>query len=378
MRAARIHATMPGTGSSAACLTFSERRPQGDLPVIEFPAAAVATWGSALIFLNVLIARLGIPIPAVPILLFAGVAIVDHRLSFWHVLGAAVLGALTGDSVWFTAGRIFGRQLIHGLARLSVTVEKRIRKARALFVRFGPGIIAVSKFVPGLGIITPPLMGTTRVSPIIFFTWDALGVTAWATFWLLGGTLFERHLRRLIIEVRHHGGTAIDILVVLALVYLLYRLILRWRAQPPLAFARVTPEGLDEMLRPAKPPMILDARPEPVRQQEPYRLPLVTNVERNSLDEVDASAIERNTVVYCVCPDHDTARVLSQQMRDKGFKRVRAVEGGLDAWERRGYAVEPVPPHRARSHDESYDRSVEPECKVTLRAVASRRPLSST
>ncbi|MFC0401489.1 VTT domain-containing protein [Paraburkholderia rhizosphaerae] len=349
--------------------------------MIEFPADAVAKWGSALVFLNVLIARLGIPIPAVPLLLFAGVAIVDHRLSFWHVLGAAGLGALTGDSVWFTAGRIFGRRLIHALARLSVTVEKRVRKARALFARFGPGIVAVSKFVPGLAIITPPLMGTTRVSAAIFFAWDALGVTAWATFWLLGGALFERHLRMFIVEVRRHGATAIDVLVVLALIYLLYRLILRWRAQPPFALASVTPEGIDEMLRPALPPMILDARPEPVRQQEPYRLPRVMHVERNSLGEVDASSVERNTVVYCVCPDQETARTLSQQMRDKGFRQVRAIRGGLDAWERRGYAVEPVPTKHARTRDgrdDEHEAKQETSSEVTLRAIASWHPLSST
>src|ERR1700754_4838258 len=343
---------------------------QGDLHVIEFPAAAVATWGSALVFVNVLIARLGIPIPAVPLLLFAGVAIVDHRLSFWHVLGAAVLGALTGDGVWFTAGRILGRRLIHGLARLSVTVEKRVRKARALFVRFGPGIVAVSKFVPGLAIITPPLMGTTRVRPLIFFAWDTIGVTAWATFWLLGGTLFERHLRMLIVEVRRHGWTAIDVLIALALLYLVYRLILRWRLQPPLALARISPERVEAMLRPDMPPVILDARPEPGRQQEPYRLPRFMTVEANSLEEVDE--VERNTVVYCVCPDHETARALSQQMRDKGFKRVRAVKGGLDEWERRGYAVEPVPPDRGRYREEPDDVSFEEDstCQVTLRGIA--------
>jgi membrane protein DedA with SNARE-associated domain/rhodanese-related sulfurtransferase len=344
---------------------------QGDIPVIEFPAAAVATWGSALVFINVLIARLGIPIPAVPLLLFAGVAIVDHRLSFWHVLGAAVLGALTGDSIWFMAGRIFGRRLIRGLARLSVTVETHIRKARALFVRFGPAIVAVSKFIPGLAIITPPLMGTTRVRPAIFFAWDAIGVTAWATFWLLGGTLFEHHLRMFVVEVRRHGWTAIDALVAFALLYMLYRLIQRWRVQPPLALAHITPERVEAMLRPAMPPVIFDARPEPMRQQEPYRLAHVMNVEANSLEEVHE--VERNTVVYCVCPDHETARTLSQQMRDKGFKRVRAVKGGLDAWERRGYAVEPVPSDRRQHREEPEDDGPfadEPTCQVTLRGIA--------
>jgi len=142
------------------------------------------------------------------------------------------------------------------------------------------------------------------------------------------------------------------------------------RLQPPLALAQVSPEHVEAMLRPALPPVILDARPEPVRQHEPYRLPRVRAVEANSLGEVDE--VERNTVVYCVCPDHETARTLSRQMRDKGFKRVRAVKGGLDAWERRGYAVEPVPPERGRRREAPDDVSFEdgPTCQITLRGIA--------
>jgi len=325
--------------------------------------------------LNVLISRLGVPIPAVPLLLFAGVAIVDHRLTFGHVLAAAVLGALTGDGVWFTAGRILGRRLIHALARLSVTVEKRVRKARALFVRFGPAIVAVSKFVPGLAIITPPLMGTTRVSPLVFFAWDTLGVTAWATFWLLGGAVFERHLRMFVEAVRAHGATILDVLFVIAVAYLVYRLVLRWRAQPPLKLLRVTPERIDAMLRPAMPPMILDARAAQERHNKPFLLPRVLHIERNSLDDVDVSLVTHNTVVYCVCPDSATARTLSQQMRDKGFKRVRALRGGLDAWERRGYAVEPLPSQRTPSGGGPLDAARDGErCdNITLRGIAPRQ-----
>ncbi|MFP3562456.1 cytochrome P460, partial [Paraburkholderia sp. SIMBA_049] len=75
-------------------------------------STAVSTWGGAAVFLNVLLTRLGVPIPAVPMLLFAGSAIAAGSLSFWPVFGAAVLGALIGDGAWFTAGRIYGRKLI--------------------------------------------------------------------------------------------------------------------------------------------------------------------------------------------------------------------------------------------------------------------------
>ncbi|MFP3740098.1 DedA family protein, partial [Burkholderia sp. SIMBA_019] len=95
--------------------------------------------------------------------LFAGSAIAAGSLSFWPVFGAAVLGALIGDGAWFTAGRIYGRKLIFALSRLSPAIDSKLGKARSLFERFGVPLVSISKFVPGLGLITPPLMGTTAV-----------------------------------------------------------------------------------------------------------------------------------------------------------------------------------------------------------------------
>jgi membrane protein DedA with SNARE-associated domain/rhodanese-related sulfurtransferase len=340
--------------------------------------SAISTWGAAIVFLNVLVTRLGVPVPAVPVLLFAGTGIANGHLSFWQVLTAALLGALIGDGVWFAAGRILGRRLIHALARLSVAVESRVRKARALFVRFGPAIVSVSKFVPGLAIITPPLMGTTRVSGAIFFAWDTVGILAWATFWLLGGALFKHQLGMLLAELRVYGWTVIDVLLALAAAYLVFRFIQRWRLQRPLALTRISPEQLDEMMRSSKPPVILDARPESVKRETPHRIPGAMPLDLNSPDTVDAALLAQDVVVYCVCPDDETARSLSQQMRRNGFRRIRALRGGLDAWERRGYAVEPVPPdaksaaRRARETDFvlPHDRG------VTLRGIAPRRAVS--
>jgi membrane protein DedA with SNARE-associated domain len=144
--------------------------------LIEFPQSEISTWGGGVVFLNVLLTRLGVPIPAVPVLLFAGSAIASGTLSFWYVLPAAVLGALIGDGIWFTAGRLYGQRLINALSRLSMSAGAHVRTARSLFERFGAPIVSVSKFIPGLGIATPPLMGTTRVDPRIFLAWDLLGI----------------------------------------------------------------------------------------------------------------------------------------------------------------------------------------------------------
>jgi membrane protein DedA with SNARE-associated domain len=192
--------------------------------LVEFPSSAVSMWGCAIVFVNVLLTRLGVPIPAVPVLLFAGSAIAAGTLSFWPVLSAAVLGALIGDGVWFTAGRLYGRKLIRVLGQMLPAVDARVEPARALFERFGVPLVSISKFVPGLALVTPPLMGTTAVDARIYALWDLTGAMAWATFWLLGGAAAERQLHMLFAFVRAQGGTVIDLLIAVALLYLAYRL----------------------------------------------------------------------------------------------------------------------------------------------------------
>ena len=201
--------------------------------MIQIPPSAIVEWGGAAVFVNVLLTRLGVPVPSAPLLVFAGSMVASGRLSFAHVLLAAVCAALLGDSVWFSAGRIFGRRLVAALSRRSYAVDTGMRTTGELFERHGPPIVAVSKFVPGLGLVTPPLMGTTQIAVFAFFFWDATGIIAWASFWLLGGALFERQLHRAVLALQSHGATMIDLLVALALLYCIYRLTMRRRQPRP-------------------------------------------------------------------------------------------------------------------------------------------------
>jgi membrane protein DedA with SNARE-associated domain len=197
--------------------------------LIQIPPSAITQWGGAAVFVNVLLTRLGVPLPSAPLLIFAGSAAMSGRLSFTHVLLAAVAGALLGDTVWFSAGRIYGRKLVAGLSRRSYAIDSGMRTAGNLFERHGPPIVAVSKFVPGLGLVTPPLMGTTRIAVAAFYLWDVLGIVAWAAFWLLGGAMFERQLHVAVTELQLHGATVIDVLIAVALLYFAYRLLRRRR-----------------------------------------------------------------------------------------------------------------------------------------------------
>ncbi|CAN7535836.1 VTT domain-containing protein [Caballeronia sp. LjRoot34] len=312
--------------------------------MIQIPPSAIENWGSAAVFVNVLVTRLGVPLPAIPVLVFAGSAIAGGSLVFSHVLCAAVVAALLGDGVWFFAGRIYGRRLTDFLGRMSLSLDASVRTTRALFERFGVAIVAVSKFVPGLALITPPLMGTTLIAPAVFVVWDALGTVAWASFWLLGGALFERQLGLLLSVLRPHGGSILDVLFTAAVLYLTYRYLLRWRFRKWLSRRIVSPERLNRMMHSSTPPLVLDARPVSVRRDESYRIPGALLLDVESLETMDANLSASNIVVYGMHPNDATARKVRKQLLGKNVVNVRVLYGGLDEWVRRGYAVEPLPP----------------------------------
>ncbi|MGX7004825.1 VTT domain-containing protein [Caballeronia sp. KNU42] len=312
--------------------------------MIQIPPSAIENWGSAAVFANVLATRLGVPLPAIPVLVFAGSAIAGGNLVFSHVLCAAVVAALLGDGVWFSAGRIYGRRLTDSLGRMSLSLDASMRTTRALFERFGVGIVAVAKFVPGLALITPPLMGTTAIAPAAFVAWDTVGTVAWASFWLLGGALFERQLGMLLSALRPYGASILDVLFAAAVLYLTYRYLLRWRLRKWLSRRVVTPDRLNRMMRSSAPPLILDARPASVRRDESYRIPGAILLDVESLDTMDANLSASNIVVYGMYASDAAVRKVRKRLLKKNVVNARLLYGGLDEWVRRGYAVEPLPP----------------------------------
>lgn len=344
--------------------------------MIEFPTSAVSTWGGVFVFVNVLLTRLGVPIPAVPVLLFAGSAIAAGTLSFWPILAAAVLGALIGDGTWFAAGRLYGRKLMAALGRISPSIDAKVEKARSLFERYGVPLVAISKFVPGLGLITPPLMGTTAVDTRIYAIWDLAGALAWANFWLLGGAAAERQLHMLLDLVKARGGTVIDILVAAALLYCAYRLLQRRRERRRHAAAlavTATQDGSADWRR-IVPPKVLDARPLTPALAAQRRIPGAQTLDPHSPEQVDVALSAYDMVIYCICPDSATAAEMTQGMRRHGYTRIRALKGGLDAWQRRGFPVA----HAASTEDAGIGRlapGANDEARggaITLRGFAPR------
>jgi rhodanese-related sulfurtransferase len=50
---------------------------------------------------------------------------------------------------------------------------------------------------------------------------------------------------------------------------------------------------------------------------------------------------DEDIVVYCTCPGDNTSRIVLRRALAVGFTRVKFLTGGLAAWKKKGYSVEP-------------------------------------
>jgi rhodanese-related sulfurtransferase len=50
---------------------------------------------------------------------------------------------------------------------------------------------------------------------------------------------------------------------------------------------------------------------------------------------------EKESVVYCTCPDDKTSRLVLRRARGLHFSQIRFLKGGLAGWKAKGYPVQP-------------------------------------
>ncbi len=59
---------------------------------------------------------------------------------------------------------------------------------------------------------------------------------------------------------------------------------------------------------------------------------------------IAALSLDSEVVLYCACPNEASAALVARRLIKSGFKRVRPLHGGIDAWVAAGHAVEmPTP-----------------------------------
>ena len=169
--------------------------------------------GYPILFAALFAHQLGLPVPGPLFLLAAGALAAAGKLGLLAVLGLAIVASILGDWPWYEAGRRGGDKVLHFIHRLARDPDAHDRRAKATFARYGPPILVIAKFVPGLDAVMPPLAGTSRTSRLRFLVFDAVGVGLYSCTYAGLGYVFSHDLER----AAAFAGRAGTVLGVLAL-----------------------------------------------------------------------------------------------------------------------------------------------------------------
>jgi membrane protein DedA with SNARE-associated domain/rhodanese-related sulfurtransferase len=301
----------------------------------------IAQYGLALVFANVLLERAGLPLPATPTLLVCGALAATGRLSVWAVFGLALLACVIGDTLWYAAGRYYGRRVMKFLCRVSLSPDSCVRTTENRFERWGRLTLVLAKFVPGLSTVARPLAGAMRLPLSSFELLNGLGSVLWAGAAIGTGMLFQTQIGQLLLRLRNWGTLAGELTLVAVLIYVAYKWWERRRFNSVLKLPRISVEELRSLMAASVEPIVVDVRSALGREHDRRCIPGALEM---SIDEVSMRISEfpadREIVFYCACPNDASAALATRRLMDRGFSRVRPLRGGLDAWAAAGYEIE--------------------------------------
>ncbi|MFS2159467.1 DedA family protein/thiosulfate sulfurtransferase GlpE [Pseudomonas sp. Pseusp122] len=289
--------------------------------------------GMLLVFLNVLLEQLGLPIPAWPTLIVAGALAMQNPSLLGASVLLAMLACLIADLAWYWAGQRYGGTLLRTICKISLSQDTCVRQGLNLYGRIGPRALLVSKFLPGAGALVTTVAGISRTPLPVFFRYSLAGSFIWAGSALLIGQLFADALTAVLDLLARYAllagiGIAAALALFIAWKYFKRVQLLRRTARIPRISVdelRALQDGENTL------PVILDVRPS--FNGGVQGIPGAINVSlEDPLDDLVQRLADTDVVIYCACPHELSAALLAEKLGQHGVTRIQALTGGLDAW----------------------------------------------
>jgi membrane protein DedA with SNARE-associated domain len=262
--------------------------------------ALLAEHGLTLVFLNVLAAQLGLPLPALPMLVVAGALLADGTLHLVSLAPVVIIASLLGDVPWYFAGRRYGYGILRTLCRISIEPDSCVKQTESIFTRWGPVSLIVAKYIPGFSTVAPPLAGTMHVGLCRFLAYSAVAAMLWAAAPVLAGFFFRREVEWLLARIETMGAGALTFIGLVLLAYIAFKAGQRYLLIRFLRMIRIRVAELRQLIDAGARPLILDARSPLAREAEPRTIPGAVIIDLDSVEQViGAVPPDRDVVVYC-------------------------------------------------------------------------------
>lgn len=298
----------------------------------------IQQYGLLIVFASVFLEQMGLPLPAYPTLLLAGVLIGNGQYSWAAMLLVALVAALLADSIWYRAGRKYGKRVMGKLCKISLSPDTCVRQTEALYLKFGPPALLVCKFIPGFASISSALAGSSGTPYWLFALMDGLGALLWSGSALWLGNLFSSAIDELMLTLVEMGKWGTGLVLLLLTAFIAVKWWDRQRFLKSLRMARISVEELHTLIASDAAPVILDTRA-PNLIEDGW----IPGAQFVTLEDVDQLTLDIDedapVILYCSCPNEVTAAKVAKKLIRRGYRNIRPLSGGIDAWRDAGFAI---------------------------------------
>jgi rhodanese-related sulfurtransferase len=192
-----------------------------------------------------------------------------------------------------------------------------------------------------LNTVVQPLAGMSGTPYPRFASVDAIGSLLYATVLIGLGFCFSdqiQHAANVLIQI---GGSALVLLIGLALLYIALKYLQRKRVLHQLRMARITAAELRRKLDAGEKPAIIDLRSKAELQTDPTIILGAIHIELDAIEtNSDRIPRDRDVIVYCSCPNEVSSARVALLLRRKGITRIHPLQGGIAAWREENYPTE--------------------------------------
>jgi membrane protein DedA with SNARE-associated domain len=282
----------------------------------------------------------GLPLPALPTLVTAAALSAQHPNQLAAVLLAGLGGALIGDLVQYWCGRRFGRRILALVCKISFAPDFCVSQTETMLAKVGPLSLLFAKFLPGVSLLSVAMAGITRMPLPLFLLLDGIGALLFVGIAITFGWMFQNEIAGAFSKLAAFGLLGLLAALGALGLYLAAKWLQRQLLIRSLRMSRITVEELRRLMHEGKEILILDVRPPDARAAEGIIAGAV------AADPAEINAVigiysgEQETIVYCACPNEASAAIAAKHLRRAGFKRIRPLLGGIDAWVQAGHPVE--------------------------------------
>ena len=306
-----------------------------------------AEHGLLAVFLGVFIEQVGAPIPAFPFLLMAGMEGVDRSTYAVLALVVAAVASMLGDLLWFWAGRRHGQRVLALLCKISISPDSCVRQSELSFAKNGVATLVISKFVPGLSTLAPPMAGALGMGTRTFVLFNLAGSALWAGSGIALGIVFHSQIQRLLEVLGELGNAALGVVAALFGLYIavrvyrrlsLSRLKARLPKLQPAQLAQLMADGAAQVV-------VLDVRAAGGSLLAQDTIAGARRVELSRLGgdfPLDWPATAQ-VVTCCACRNDASAVRAAQWLHRRGC-RAQVLDGGIAGWVQAGFALQAAQP----------------------------------